>query len=224
MRVPTFISFILSVFPHLKTSLLCMANLVAEGTLGDVLLITFTCNVACLVAFETEFLMAIKRVVRVFAAKYAIQPASLVWTLPRHMAKLSTISALDCRIWVYVVPRLLTLQLGKHVVHNGIVLFFLIRFWSCRYPWFWLLKLSFLLSLRNMLSKVHVALECTTGNEQIWIPLRIEWCDIVVAVPFPFAGLCPIVLFSFAFIVNQPLGRIVVKFRFLLRVLSDYFV
>ena len=126
IRVTPFVGFVLSVFPHPKTSLLCMANLVALGTLGDVLLLTVVCNVSCLVAFETELLMAIKRVVRVFPAKYAIQPASLVWTLPRHMAKLSTISALDCRIGVYVVPRLLTLQLGKHVVHNGFVIFFLI--------------------------------------------------------------------------------------------------
>ena len=75
-----------------------MTNLVAEGTLSDVLFIAVVCNVSCLIALETELLMAIERVVRVFAAKYAIQPASLVWTLPCHMAKLSTISALDCRI------------------------------------------------------------------------------------------------------------------------------
>ena len=105
-----------------------MTNLVAEGTLSDVLLIAVVCNVSCLIALETELLMAIERVVRVFAAKYAIQSASLVRTLPRHMAKLFTIPALYCRITVNVVPRLLTLQLGEHVVHDSIFLFFLIRF------------------------------------------------------------------------------------------------
>ena len=98
MRIPTFATFVLSIFPYSKTSQLGMTNLVAEGTLSDVFLLAVICNVSCLIALETELLMAIERVVRVFAAKYAIQSASLIRTLPRHMAKLSTISALNCRI------------------------------------------------------------------------------------------------------------------------------
>ena len=49
-----------------------MTNLITEGTLSDILLLAVVSDVACLIALETELLMAIKRVVSVFAAEYTI--------------------------------------------------------------------------------------------------------------------------------------------------------
>ena len=93
-----------------------MAYLATHETFHHILLGALTGFVAYLVALEAELGITFERVVGVFATKNAVQTASFVRTLLRHMAKAFAITTFNCWVFVDVISAHLTLHLGKHVV------------------------------------------------------------------------------------------------------------
>lgn len=71
--------------------------------------------VAHLVALETKFCVAVKRVVRALAAQNAVRTRPLIWALLRHVAELLAIAALYSGVGLDKVPRHLILQPREQV-------------------------------------------------------------------------------------------------------------
>ena len=115
----------------------------------------------------------------VFATKDTTKSFVFVRTLACHVPEFFAISALDRRIWVYVVPRLLVFELAEHVIVQ-FIFFFLTSFWCDRHPRLRLLQLSFLILLPNGPSEIHVPLQSTTRYKKVWVSFCIQSCDVVI--------------------------------------------
>ena len=81
-----------------------MSSHIAQVAHVNIPRIAFSRLVTNLVAFEAKFFRTFKRVVSVFPAQDAIQAFAIVRTLRLEVAKLLTISALNGRILVSIVP------------------------------------------------------------------------------------------------------------------------
>ena len=106
-----------------------MADLTTAQALDDVRSFTFACLVTHLIALKAELRFAIEAIVIVVSAEYACHSLLLVWTLPRHVAKLLAPEAFDRRVSIHVVPRTLLLKLLE--LGNPLIVFvylFLLRF------------------------------------------------------------------------------------------------
>ena len=119
----------------------------------------------------------------VFTTKDTAESFVFVRTLACHVTKFFAISALDRRIRVYVVPRLLVFELTEHVIVQFIFLF-LISFWCNRHPRLRLLQLSFFILLPNGPSEIHVPFKSTTGYKKVWVSFCIQSCNVVVTFSF----------------------------------------
>lgn len=91
--------------PNFETASLRMPHHCAQVALYDVSLVALTCFVATLVAFKTEFLVAVEGVMCVFTAEDAVEAPSLVRTLVRHVAELFAVLTLSRWICFLIVAR-----------------------------------------------------------------------------------------------------------------------
>lgn len=160
--------------PHLEASGLAVTDLATHQTLDDVLFLALAGFVAYLVAFETKFLVAFERIVRVLATENAVQSTALVRTLTSHMPKLLAIPALNRRIVFLIVASHLILQLREGII--TIVIHVCIPV-SC------LVDLILLVLFRiatfdrifiDTLFEVHITLERASRNDQVRVPLRVH--------------------------------------------------
>jgi hypothetical protein len=79
--------------PFLEAPVLSMTNMVAFATLNDVSLVAISGLMTNLIALETHFFVAVKRLVSVFATKDAVEAFCVIWTLSSHMTKLLAVVA-----------------------------------------------------------------------------------------------------------------------------------
>ena len=99
-----------------------MANLATTEAFDYILLSALAGFVAHFIAFETEFGIAIKRVVSVLATQDAVESATLVGTLLRHVPEFLAVATLDGWVGLDVVTRYLVLHLVKHVFLKHLLL------------------------------------------------------------------------------------------------------
>ena len=108
--------------PDFEAPILLMAYLTASQAFHDMGLYALIRLMANLVALETEFGVALKWVMGAFAAEDAVRTGPLIRALFSHVAELLAITALDCRIWLYVVPSHLILEFWEHVLQIILVI------------------------------------------------------------------------------------------------------
>jgi len=77
-----------------------MSNVIALFTLDDVFFFTLLGLMTHLIAFKTHLFIAIKGIMGIIAAEYAIKPLGLIRTFFGKMAKLFAVVALDCRVFL----------------------------------------------------------------------------------------------------------------------------
>jgi hypothetical protein len=90
--------------PFFEASGVPVANMVALAAPDHIRLLTVLGLMADLVALETHLLSAVEGLMRVLPAKDAVQPLSLIWTLPSHMPELLAIVALYSDVLCRPVP------------------------------------------------------------------------------------------------------------------------
>ena len=114
-------------------------------------------------------MISLELFVSVFPAQDAIQVFAIVRTLCLKVAKLLTISALNGRILVSIVPWNLRLQFK--------IIILLIRFFF-RIRKLRSIQLSTVFFDAKSSLEVHVTLKCSAGNYQVWVPFIIEIWEI----------------------------------------------
>jgi ABC-type microcin C transport system permease subunit YejE len=85
--------------PFFEASIFFVTDVVALGALDGVFFGAILGLVTHFVAFEAHFLVAVKRLVVVFAAKDAVHALGVVGAFTRHVTKLLAVEALDCDVF-----------------------------------------------------------------------------------------------------------------------------
>ena len=87
-------------FPFLETSVLSVSNMVAFATLYYISFVAVSGLMPNLVAFETHFFVAVKRLVSVFAAKDAVETLGVIGTFSSHVAELLAVVAFHSDVFL----------------------------------------------------------------------------------------------------------------------------
>jgi hypothetical protein len=106
---PEILHFVIArLFPFFQASVVFVTDVVALRALDDIFFIAVFGLRTNFVAFEANVLLAVKRLVGVFAAKDAVHSLGLVGTFASHVTELLTVVTLHCDI--FFCPVTLSLQ------------------------------------------------------------------------------------------------------------------
>ena len=116
----------------------------------------------------------------VTSTENAIWPATLIGTFSCHVTKLLAVSTFYGRIGVSVVPCHAILHPREEIVLTHLILFFACL--SRKLSNLAIRRMNLFLLRINVPAKVHVAFDSASWNDQVWIALRIDGSDVILAI------------------------------------------